>query len=195
MAETKSLRIGVMLENVQFTDVMGIDLLSNLSTDLVDPLISLWPAFAPLRHHAMNMTFYFLSQTLEPAPMSPGLKFVPNMTYDDCPRDLDIIIIGGPMPSHRPASADKFLKEAWEKTPVFLTTCVGSMWLASAGVMEGLKATTNRGCLNLAQQSHPEVEWLDQRWVIESKPCSAPGGKGELWTAGGAGCGRLLFSI
>ena len=112
--------------------------------------------------------------------MTPTMKIVPTDTYDDAPRDLDVLIIGGPLPSHRPASADKFMKEATEKTKLIMTTCVGSLWLASSGVMNGKKATTNRFALPMAKEMYPEVEWLDQRWVTD----------GKLWTSGGAGAGK-----
>jgi transcriptional regulator GlxA family with amidase domain len=60
-----------------------------------------------------------------------------------------------------------------------MTTCTGAMWLASSGVLNGKKATTNRGALVVAKQIHPEVDWQDERWTID----------GKFWTAGGAGAG------
>lgn len=35
---------------------------------------------------------------------------------------------------------------------------------------------------------------LDQRWVVEEKPFHGEG-KGELWTAGGAGAGESHFPV
>ena len=43
------------------------------------------------------------------------------------------------------------------------------------------------------QEMYPNVEWLDQRWVVDEKPYSGPG-KGELWTAGGAGTGIEMIA-
>lgn len=83
----------------------------------------------------------------------------------------------------RPPAADKFLKEMWSKTKIVLTTCVGSLWLASSGVLNGKTCTTNRFALGLARQLYPDVEWLDQRWVID----------GNLWTSGGAGAGKSML--
>lgn len=60
-----------------------------------------------------------------------------------------------------------------------MTTCIGSLWLASSGVSDGKSATTNRGALPLAKKLYPKVEWMDQRWVVD----------GKYWTAGGAGAG------
>ena len=171
------LRIGVMFENVQLSDITCIDLIGNLSTDYVKVLAE--AGYAEYLPQAMDMEFLYISSSLEPAFMTPSLHAKPTVTYDDCPRDLDILVIGGPPPTHRPEASLKFLKEAAEKTKVVLTTCVGSTWLASAGVLDGKRATTNREFLPFARQMHPNVEWLDQRWVVD----------GKFWTAGAAGAG------
>jgi transcriptional regulator GlxA family with amidase domain len=192
----KALRVGVLLEEVQLSDIMGIDLLGNLSQAYLAKLQEFDPKWAAtFERHAVPMEFFYIATTLKPATMTSDLRFVPNVTYDDCPRDLDIVLVGGPLYSHRPEQADRFMKEAWTKTRVWLTTCVGSMWLASSGVLGGLKCTTNREALEAAKRMHPEVEWLDQRWVVEKKPFDGEG-KGELWTAGGAGAGEFpLFRL
>ncbi|KAK4038984.1 class I glutamine amidotransferase-like protein [Parachaetomium inaequale] len=190
----RRLRIGVMMDEVQLSDIMGIDIFGNLSQEYMAKVQVFEPKWGAIEHHAAPMEFFYIATTLEPANLTPdGLRFVPNVTYDDCPRDLDIVIVGGPLWTHRPAQADRFMKEAWLKTRVWLTTCIGSMWLASSGVLGGLKCTTNREGLEAAKKMHPEVEWLDQRWVVEEKPFDGEG-KGELWTAGGAGAGINMIA-
>ncbi|KAK0631244.1 class I glutamine amidotransferase-like protein [Immersiella caudata] len=134
---TTHLRIGVMLEEVQLADILG---------NLASPYVAGTGPSNP-------------SDLL----IGGGFQFIPNVTYDTCPRDLDILIIGG--------------TEAWRKTKVVMTTCVGSLWLTSTGLLEGRRCTTNKEFLNLAREMYPGTEWVRQR------------GKGELWTAGGAGAG------
>ncbi|MCJ1249401.1 hypothetical protein MMC30_006625 [Trapelia coarctata] len=170
-------KIGVMLENVQLSDISCVDILGNLSKEHLAEAVSLgYEEFLPL---AIDMEILYISSNLEPAFMTPSVKVLPTITYDDCPRDLDILLIGGPPPTHRPEAGRKFMVEAARETKVILTTCVGSLWLASAGVLDGKKVTTNRKCLALARKMHPEVEWLDQRWVVD----------GNIWTSGGAAAG------
>ena len=70
---------------------------------------------------------------------------------------------------------------------VFMTTCVGALWVADSGVLKGKKATTNRMALEIAGKLHGDVEWVDRRWVVDKMDA----GKGEIWTSGGAGCGEL----
>ena len=188
------LRIGVMFEAVQLSDIMGIDVFGNLSVDCVEAVKDLLPENASLKELAIPITWYFISSSLEPAATTAlPMKIVPNTTYDDCPRDLDIVIIGGPLITFRPAAADKFMKEAWNSTRVWLTTCIGSMWLASTGLLDGRKCTTNRLLLPHAKQLHPGVNWQDKRWIVDEKPYTGDG-KGELWTSGAAGTGKRRCS-
>lgn len=183
----KTLQIGIVAEEVQMTDIVCVDLFGNCETQYVRDTVVL--SGQDNVASARNMTFHWIASTLEPTRMTPGIKFKPTMTYDDCPRDLDILIIGGPMPTHRPEAARKFMREMFTKTKIVMTTCVGSWWLADAGVLQGHKCTTNREALHLVKKQHPEIEWLDQRWVVDQKP------GGELWTAGGAQAGETISAV
>ncbi|KAK2000456.1 DJ-1/PfpI family protein [Colletotrichum falcatum] len=193
LGSKKSLRIGVMLEAVQLSDIMGIDLFANLSRAYYDQVKDFDPEFLQWAQHPVDMEFFYISSTLAPAEVTPGLrlKILPNVTYDDCPRDLDLVLVGGNLPSLRHPSSFRFIKEAFPKTRVWLTTCTGSSWLAGADVLTGKKATTNREFLTYARQLHPETEWLDQRWVVDEKEYDGEG-NGELWTSGGAGAGLSM---
>jgi transcriptional regulator GlxA family with amidase domain len=196
----KHLRIGVMLEEVQLADIIGIDIFGNLTHSYISAFADLDPRCTQWLPHSLTIEFFYIAAALDPASTTPpqagqrstaGFKFLPNTTYDTCPRDLDIVLIGGPLPSHRPPQADKFMKEAWGKTRVWMTTCIGSLWLASTGLLEGKKATTNKEVLHAAPGIYPGTEWLSQRWVVDEKEWDgADGRKGELWTAGGAGAGE-----
>ncbi|PGH28068.1 hypothetical protein AJ80_00324 [Polytolypa hystricis UAMH7299] len=184
----KTLRIGVMLETVQFSNIVPIGILGNLSKEYVDAVAHVDPESAQYQGHAPEITRYYMSRSLEPTTLTSSVRILPKVTYDDAPRDLDIVIIGRPLPEMRPEAADRFMKEAWETTRVRMTTCIGSVWLASSGVLKGRKCTTNRGLLPMGKNMYPDTEWLDQRWVVDEKPYSGDG-KGELWTSGGAGAG------
>ena len=183
-----SLRIGVIYEEVQLCDIMGIDIIGSMGKDIITSMSSY--GFSHLVDRAYDLEWLYISSTMEPAKTTPSVKIVPTHTYDTAPRDLDMIVVGGPLPSHRPEASLKFFREAVLKTKVIFSVCTGSMWLASSGILDGNKATTNRSFLPLAKQMHPEVEWLDQRWVVVDQ---ADQGKAQLWIAGAADCG-MFFS-
>ena len=170
------------------TDLAGLDIIGNCSTKTLEMVRSLMPAAVEsLMPFATPMEFLYISSSDDLAWTTPEMYVKPTHTYATAPRDLDIILIGGPNPLNVPEESLVFLKEAAKQTKTILTTCTGAMWLAKAGVLDGKKATTNRMFVETAKQIFPKVEWLDQRWVtVEGHFESA-----QIWTAGGAGCGEL----
>ena len=169
------------------TDLAGLDLLGNLTPQTINLIIAMNPQFASMAPHAIPMTFLYISSTMEPAHVTPDMYVRPTHTYATAPRDLDILLLGGPNPATVHEESLVFLKEASKQTKVILTTCTGGMWLARSGVLEGKKATTNRVMLGMAQKMFPGTEWVDRRWVVDEGWFDGA----EIWTAGGAGCGEF----
>jgi putative intracellular protease/amidase len=184
----KPLRIGVLYEETQMADLAGVDIIGNCSAKNVEMVSELMPTvLEPLKPFAIPMEFLYISSSLDPAWTTPEMYVRPTHTYATAPRDLDIILIGGPNPATVADESLVFLREAAKQTKTILTTCTGGMWLAKAGVLDGKKATTNRMLIGTAKQAFPKVEWLDQRWVIGEGHFEGA----QIWTAGGAGCGEL----
>lgn len=193
----KKLRIGVMMEEIQAADIMGADVFASLGrlpddmaayvSTTLDPAMA--EKAAKYQDDAVEIEWFYIATTLDPVRFYGSFKWVPNTTYANCPRDLDIVIQGGNLPTCRPAEADRFMKEAFPKTRFWLTTCTGAIWLASSGVLDGKQATTNRAWAAAAKLLHPKVEWVEQRWVVQEKPYEGGGGNSEVWTAAGAVAG------
>lgn len=185
-AETKPLRIGVLYERVQLTDLAGLDILGNMSTRIVNLVSAMIPGMAELKPHARDMEFLYISSSTEPAWATPDMYIRPTHTYDNAPRDLDIILLGGPDPENVSEASLKFLREASKETKAILATCTGGMWLAKSGILDGRKATTNRLLLDAAKKAFPSVEWQDERWVVVDGHFEGA----QIWTSGGAKCGK-----
>ena len=181
------LRIGVLFEDVQLTDLAGLDILGSLTPKIIDTVSSILPSLLPLRPLAIPMDFLYISSSLALAPTTPSMQVQPTHTYTDAPRDLDVLFIGGPDPTNISEESLAFVREASEQTKVVMTTCTGALWLARAGVLDGKRATTNRVLLGPAREMVPHVEWVDQRWVVEEGLFEGA----RIWTSGGAGCGEL----
>lgn len=180
------LRVGVFFEDTQMTDLAGLDLLGNLTPKTIDMVSSLQPSLAGLKDLAIPIEFLYISSSLSPAYITPSMLVTPTHTYANAPRDLDILLIGGPDPMSVKDESLSFLREASMQTKVIITVCTGAMWLARAGVLDGKKATTNRIMLDVSRKMMPGVEWLDQRWVIDEGHFEGA----QIWTSGGAGCGE-----
>ncbi|ETN39257.1 uncharacterized protein HMPREF1541_05480 [Cyphellophora europaea CBS 101466] len=184
------LRIAVLHQEVQLSDITGIDIFGNISKKYIAECTAAFPVFPNaelLASQATEMQFLFVADTLEPTEATPGIKILPTHTYASCPvDDVDIMLIGGPLPHVRPAESLKLIRRFCERgeSATLMTTCVGSLWAAASGVLEGRRATTNRGALVMARHYHGEAEWVDKRWVVDEAA-----GKVKLWTSGGAGAG------
>lgn len=185
------LRIGVLYEDTQMTDLAGLDIFGFLTPEYLDAVVSMNPAFEPLRSSTVPMEFLYISSTLDPARCTPDMYVRPTHTYATAPRDLDVILMGGPDLNLVKEESLEFLRQASKKTKLIFSTCTGGMWLAKSGVLDGKKATTNRGMLHIAKQAFPQVEWVDQRWVVEDGSFEGA----QFWTAGGAGCGKLFVDV
>lgn len=173
------LKVGVLMENAQLSDMAFVDILDQLSLPHVQAVAAYGMAeFLPL---AIDMQWHYIASSLEPAVLAPAVRFVPTHTYDSAPHDLDIIFVGGVPVSFRPAAATVFLQKAVPRAKAVFTTCLGSLWLASAGLLKDRNATTNRLALTASRDMFPETKWQEQRWVVD----------GNIWSAGGPGAGEL----
>lgn len=107
------------------------------------------------------MEFLCITSTLKLIRTTPGIQYKPTYTYNHCPPDLDIVVIGGLFLDHRLPPAERFIKEVWTKMRVWITTCIGSLWLAASSVLDGYKCMTNRLFMATAKNLAPRVEWID----------------------------------
>lgn len=173
------------------SDLVGIDVIGNFSVKIVTLVADILPEVKALLPLAVPMEFFYISSSLSPSWMSPEIFVRPTHSYADAPRDLDILFLGGPNPMTVSEESLVYIREAVKETKVVLSTCTGGMWLARSGVLDGKKATTNRMLLASAKQFMPNVEWQDQRWVVADGHFEGA----QIWTAGGAGCGKLKFGM
>jgi hypothetical protein len=186
----KPLRVGVLYENVQLSDIVGLDLFGHQTPEIMALNIALNPALQPLMNLTTPMEFLYISSSLDVAWATPKMWIKPTHTYANAPRDLDVLVLGGPDYNTVADASLEFLR-AHKDTKTIMTTCTGAVWLAKSGVLDGKNATTNRGVLAVAKELYPKVQWLDQRWVIDDGHVEGS----QIWTAGGAGCGEFFLTF
>ena len=106
-----------------------------------------------------------------------GLRIIPNYTLENCPQP-DIFLIpggGGMNPDGTPFGSRlemhnqnllKWVRTQNQTAELVLSVCTGSLILANAGLLNGLKATTHWKAGDAMQAAAPNTELLmDQRWV------------------------------
>ncbi len=106
-----------------------------------------------------------------------GFRVLPKYSIDDSPA-ADVVIIPGGYGSREqlrnPATLSWIARMA-ETSDVVLSVCTGSLLLAAAGLLRGLRATTHHGAFELLAQLEPECTVVTQRVVDTGRIVSTAG--------------------
>lgn len=113
-----------------------------------------------------------VAETLEPVPNVNGHKILPEKTFDDS-HDYDLLFIPGGdsalVAAERKAVSDWLVKTS-ANAELVMTVCTGSILLATTGVLDGHKATTNKLDFIETTPLGPKVDWVKKaRWVEDGK--------------------------
>ncbi|KAI1351316.1 ThiJ/PfpI family protein [Xylaria sp. FL0043] len=137
-----------------------------------------------------------LAATLDPVstkvegPGHIGQSVVPTHTFDQCPEDLEVLLVPGGPGTRNPATTApivEFLKMVFPRLRFLLTVCTGSAILAQSGLLDGRRATSNKRSWEWATSQGPAVQWVrEARWVVD----------GNIWTSSGISAGiDLMFAF
>jgi len=95
----------------------------------------------------MGATTHIVAKSSEPVVSDMNLVIVPTATFDDCPKDLDIICVPGGATGKLAAMQDEatmaFLKDRGSRAKYVSSVCTGSLILGAAGLLKGYKATSH----------------------------------------------------
>ena len=120
---------------------------------LVYPEFTALDALGP--HYAlagmMGATVRFVAKTLDPVPCEGASKggfcVKPQLTFADCPEQLDLLLVPGGLVGTFAAIEDKdtikFLQSRAAKTKLVGSVCTGSLVLGAAGLLKGRRATSH----------------------------------------------------
>lgn len=74
------------------------------------------------------------------------------------------------------ASLIEGIRQASEASKYVLTICTGSALLASTGLLDGRRATSNKRAFNWVMTTGDKVQWIRRaRWVVDGKYYTASG--------------------
>ena len=115
----------------------------------------LYPAFIPLDLFGPHAVFALLGhvnvhlvwKTKDLIMAATNLPVQPTTTFQDCPKDLDILFVpggleGGTAIMNDPEVVD-FLHDRGGRAKYVTSVCTGSLLLGAAGLLQGYKATSH----------------------------------------------------
>ncbi|GGC85735.1 ThiJ/PfpI family protein [Chelatococcus reniformis] len=137
--------------------------------------------FGPLEMFAGlhdRVRIVMLGERAGPVASSAGPRVVVDATLADAP-DLDIFMVPGGIGTRREvgnAALIAAVKARAEATPHVATICTGAALLARTGLLDGVRATTNKRAFAWAAGQGPNVQWVRQaRWVEDGKYLTSSG--------------------
>lgn len=108
---------------------------------------------------------------------SMGMKVVPEHTFADAPQADVLVVPGGNVDGPRRSAATlKWIKEASAAAQHTLSVCNGAFILASAGLLDGLGATTFHRMIDDLKAEYPKTRVVsDQRFVDNGRIITTAG--------------------
>ena len=125
-----------------------------------------------------------------PVSTSGGMRVLPDTTLATCPA-LDILVVPGGWGSRREMHAAPmldFVRRQAAQVQTLTSVCTGALILASAGLLDGKRATTHWRSLDMLAQQFPAVQVDRQLHVVQD---------GCLFTCAGisAGIDMALYVV
>lgn len=120
---------------------------------------------------------YTVAEKPGPITTAMGMSVNPRYTFADAPKPDVLILPGGGVPPHleNPALM-AWVKEASKDAEVVLSVCNGAFFLAKAGLLDGLEATTFAGLIDDLREAAPKARIVgDKRWVDNGKIITTAG--------------------
>ena len=113
---------------------------------VVYPRLTLLDLIGPQTALGMHGVTHLVAERLEPVVSDSGIALIPTTTYDECPRDLDVLFVPGGEGTADAMENPKllaFVRNRAETARYVTSVCSGSLILAAAGVLQGYRATTH----------------------------------------------------
>jgi transcriptional regulator GlxA family with amidase domain len=92
---------------------------------------------------------------------------------------FDVLLIPGGIGTRKEIANTQFLaelKRLAEASQIVATVCTGSLLLATTGLIDGCKATSNKRVFQLVKTYAPKVDWIaTARWVEDGKYFTSSG--------------------
>ena len=117
---------------------------------------------------------------LQPGPVrsAQGQSVVADHGLQDCP-DLDLLLVPGGMGTRTladDAPTMSRLAGIAARCEITMSVCTGAGLLARAGILDGLRATTNKLAFEWVVSQGPGVDWVrEARWVDAGRVVTAAG--------------------
>lgn len=111
---------------------------------LVHPGVTLLDLLGPQTVLAPSCEVHLVWKNTDLLETDSGIVMKATTTFDDCPKDLDVLFVpGGSFEVMRDDATLRFLADRGSRAKWVTSVCGGSIVLGAAGLMQGYKATSH----------------------------------------------------
>ncbi len=142
-------------------------------------------AFGPvemLNMHPEIFQMHLVAQDSANVVSAQGPRLVVDSVFADATQYDILLVPGGPGTRREVDNSAllQWLKQQAQHAQFITSVCTGSALLARAGLLDGVRATSNKKAFDWAMTQGPKVDWVKKaRWVED----------GNIWTSSGVSAG------
>ncbi len=120
---------------------------------------------------------YTVAEKADAITTNMGMRVVPNYTFENQPKPDIIVVPGGGVDAHLGnQKVINWIRESARDARYVLSVCNGAFFLAKAGLLDGLEATTTAGLIDKLAAMAPKTRVVrDKRFVDNGKIITAGG--------------------
>jgi len=111
---------------------------------LLFPGLTLLDLLGPQTVLSTSSNVHLVWKTRDPIVSDSGIVLRPGATFDDCPKDLDVLFVGGgvgQLDVMKDPECLRFLADRGARAKYVTSVCSGSLVLGAAGLLRGYEAT------------------------------------------------------
>jgi putative intracellular protease/amidase len=124
---------------------------------------------------------YTVAEKPDAITTNMGMRVVPNYTFQNQPKPDIMIIPGGGVKAHlENPNVIRWIQENAAQARYVMSVCNGAFFLAKAGLLDGLEATTTAGLIDSLRVAAPKTKVVTDRRFVDN---------GKIITAGGLSSG------
>jgi len=118
---------------------------------------------------AADFEVYTVAETTAPVTTAMGMTVVPKHTFADAPQPDVLVVPGGGVQGARESKATlKWVADTTARARYTMSVCNGAFILASAGLLDGLTATTTSGLIEKLRAEYPKTKVVDDRRFVDN---------------------------
>ena len=120
---------------------------------------------------------FSVAEKADPITTAMGMTVVPNYTFQNHPAPDILMLPGGDVPAHlNDTEVIQWIQKNAKESEYVLSVCNGAFFLAKAGLLDGLEATTFAALIDGLQEIAPNTKVVrDKRFVDNGKIITTAG--------------------